>query len=87
MPGESIIHAGERAPVFVEVGIVRYEPREIILGVLGEGGYNEVISELKNGEQVVFSGRFMLDLESGLGEAVLKRLRAGEKYKKTMEMN
>lgn len=87
MPGERIIHAGERALAFVGVGMGKYERGKIILGVQGEGGYNEVISELKNGEQVVISGQFMLDSESSLREAVLKRLRAGEKYKKTMEMN
>ena len=87
VPRESVIHSGERDLVFVEVGKGKYEPREIILGVQGEGGYYEVISGLKNGEQVVISGQFMLDSESSLKEAVLKRLRAREKNKKAMEMN
>lgn len=87
MPGESVIHSGERALAFVEVGIFKYEPGEIILGVLGEGDYYEVISELKDGEQVVISGQFMLDSGSSLREAVLKRLRAGGENKKAMEIN
>ena len=87
VPRESVIHSGERDLVFVEVGKGKYEPGEITLGVQGEGGYYEVISWLKNGKQVVISGQFMLDSESSLREAVLKRLRAREKNKKAMQIN
>ena len=87
VPKESVIHSGERELVFVEVGKGKYDPREITLGVQGEGGYYEVISGLRSGERVVTSGQFMLDSESSLREAVLKRLRARERKKNTMEMN
>ena len=87
VPRESVIHSGERELVFVEVGKGKYDPREITLGVQGEGGYYEVISGLRSGERVVTSGQFMLDSESSLREAVLKRLRARERNKNTMEMN
>lgn len=87
VPRESVIHSGEREIVFVKVGKGKYEPREITLGAQGEGGYYEVISGLKGGEQVVTSGQFMLDSESSLREAVLKRLRAREKKDQVMEMN
>ena len=42
----------------------------------GGDGYYEVIEGVRNGERVVTSGQFMLDSESSLREAVLKRVRA-----------
>jgi len=76
IPAEAVIHSGERQIVFVARGLGKYESREIVTGLLGEGHRTEVVSGLSEGEQVVTSGQFLLDSESQLQEAVQKLLDA-----------
>ncbi|MBW1811091.1 MAG: efflux RND transporter periplasmic adaptor subunit [Deltaproteobacteria bacterium] len=76
IPTEAIIHSGERQIVFVTKKIGRYEPREIVTGLVGDDRRTEVLSGLMAGETVVTSGQFMLDSESQLQEAVQKLLAA-----------
>ena len=73
IPSEAVIHSGERSVVFVSLGNGRFDPREVKLGVSGDEKY-QVLSGLKEGEQVVTSGEFLLDSESRLKEAVGKML-------------
>jgi Cu(I)/Ag(I) efflux system membrane fusion protein/cobalt-zinc-cadmium efflux system membrane fusion protein len=73
IPTEAIIHSGERNIVFVakdELG--KYEPRQVVTGLSGDGHVTEVKSGLKGGETVVVSGQFLLDSESQLQEALQK---------------
>ena len=86
IPKESVIHSGERDIVFISHGKGKFEPREVTLGVSGEGGYYEVLEGLTGTEEVVTSGQFMLDSESSLREAVRKRLRAMKDKTKSMNM-
>lgn len=74
VPTESILHSGERQLVFVSIGDGRYEPREIVTGLSGDGHMTEVLSGLEEHEVVVTSGQFLLDSESQLQEAVAKLL-------------
>ena len=87
IPKESVIHSGERDIVFISLGDGKFEPREISLGVSGEGGYYEVITGLIGNEMVVTSGQFLLDSESSLREAVRKRLRAMKEKSDKTKMN
>ena len=75
VPAEAILDSGEKQIVFIALGKGRFEPREVKLGVEGDGGWREVISGLKGGEEVVTSAQFLLDSESRIREAIAKMLR------------
>ena len=72
IPTEAIIHSGERQLVFVTPKTGKYQPREIVTGLVGDGHITEVLAGLEEGETVVTSGQFLLDSESQLQEAVRK---------------
>jgi RND family efflux transporter MFP subunit len=72
IPTEAIIRTGERQLVFVTHQLGKFEPREIITGLVGNGHRTEVLSGLSAGETVVTSGQFLLDSESQLQEALAK---------------
>lgn len=74
IPTEAVLHSGQRQLVFVAKGNGRYEPREIVTGLSGDGHITEVLSGLSENETVVTSGQFLLDSESQLQEAVEKML-------------
>lgn len=76
IPTESIIHSGERQIVFVTKELGKYESREVVTGLVGDGHRTQVLSGLSEGENVVTSGQFLLDSESQLQEAVQKLLEA-----------
>jgi Cu(I)/Ag(I) efflux system membrane fusion protein/cobalt-zinc-cadmium efflux system membrane fusion protein len=79
IPTEAILDSGRRKIVFASVGDGRFEPREIVTGLVGDRHMTEVLSGLEEGEEVVVSGQFLLDSESQLQEAIRKMLdrRAG----------
>ena len=76
IPTEAIIHSGERQIVFIAGEIGKYEAREIVTGLVGDGHLTEVLSGLSQDDMVVTSGQFLLDSESQLQEAVQKLLAA-----------
>ncbi len=76
VPSEAIIHSGQRRLVFVVRDYGRYQPREIVIGLVGDNHRTEVVEGLTEGERVVVSGQFLLDSESQLQEAVAKLLEA-----------
>ena len=69
VPSDAVLDTGLKQHVFIALGQGRFEPREVKLGVLGNG-MREVLSGLKGGEEVVTSAQFMLDSESRFREAV-----------------
>lgn len=75
VPSEAVLDSGEKQIVFIALGKGRFEPREVKLGVEGDGGWREVTSGLKGGEEVVTSAQFLLDSESRTREAIAKMLR------------
>lgn len=76
IPTEAIIHSGERQIVFITSQIGKYQAREIVTGLVGDGHLTEVLSGLSQGDVVVTSGQFLLDSEAQLQEAVQKLLAA-----------
>jgi Cu(I)/Ag(I) efflux system membrane fusion protein/cobalt-zinc-cadmium efflux system membrane fusion protein len=76
-PATAVIDTGERQVVFVTRDGGKFEPRQIRIGLRGEGDVLQILSGLAPGEQVVVSGQFMLDSESRLREATLKMLEPG----------
>jgi Cu(I)/Ag(I) efflux system membrane fusion protein len=64
VPAEAVIRTGTRAVAIVRSGGV-FQPREVKLGVdLGE--QMEVVDGLREGDEVVVSGQFLIDSESRL---------------------
>jgi RND family efflux transporter MFP subunit len=71
VPSEAVLDTGLKQHVFIALGGGRFEPREVKLGVYGNGNQDrEVLSGLKGGEDVVVSAQFLLDSESRFREAV-----------------
>ncbi|MHB9071942.1 MAG: efflux RND transporter periplasmic adaptor subunit [Desulfobaccales bacterium] len=85
VPPEAVLDSGEKHLVFIALGKGQFEPREIKVGMEGEGEWREVLSGLNGGEEVVISAQFLLDSESRIREAVRKMTMApvtgGEKGK------
>jgi multidrug efflux pump subunit AcrA (membrane-fusion protein) len=82
VPTEAVIHSGERRIVFVVKGYGKYEPREVVTGLVADNNRTEILEGLTKGEEVVVSGQFLLDSESQLQEAVSKLLEARLQAKK-----
>ena len=71
VPTEAVLDTGLKQHVFIALGGGKFEPREVKLGVYGDGNnYREVLSGLNGGEEVVTSAQFLLDSESRFREAV-----------------
>lgn len=77
IPRSAILHSGERNLVFVDLGEGRFDPREVKLGVTGEGDIVQVVDGVSPGESVVTQAQFMLDSESRIQEAIGKFLKRG----------
>lgn len=78
IPQEAVIDSGVRKIVFVSLGEGRFEGREVQIGIEGDGNEFEVLSGLKDGEEIVLSAQFLLDSESRLREAIQKMLEIPE---------
>ncbi|MEW6107552.1 MAG: efflux RND transporter periplasmic adaptor subunit [Nitrospirota bacterium] len=65
IPDDAVIDTGTRQIVYVDKGDGYFEPREVMLGVRGEG-FREVIMGLKAGEKVASSATFLIDSEAQL---------------------
>jgi multidrug efflux pump subunit AcrA (membrane-fusion protein) len=76
IPTEAVIRSGTRNVAVVALGEGQFEPRDIELGLDSGDGWLEVLSGLKDGEDVVVSSQFLIDSESNLQEAVQKLLAA-----------
>jgi Cu(I)/Ag(I) efflux system membrane fusion protein/cobalt-zinc-cadmium efflux system membrane fusion protein len=75
VPEDAVIRTGERDLVFLDLGEGRFLPREVELGMKGEGVY-AVKRGLVGDEKVVVSAQFLLDSESRLQEFI-RKLMAG----------
>ena len=70
VPGEAILRSGNRDIVFVQAAAGTFEPREVGLGLQGDGRMTEIRSGLQAGDEIVLSGQFLIDSESQLQEAL-----------------
>jgi len=66
---DAVLRTGERTIVFVEVGVGRYEMRDVRPGIEADGR-TQILSGLAAGERVVARAAFMLDAESRLMESM-----------------
>ncbi len=69
VPNSAVLDSGTRQIVLVRRGEGLFEPREVKLGMRGDG-YVEVIEGIKQGEDVVVSANFLIDAESNLRAAL-----------------
>jgi Cu(I)/Ag(I) efflux system membrane fusion protein len=69
VPVSAVIDSGTRQILLVQIREGRFEPREVKTGARSDT-YIEVLSGLKEGEQVVVAANFLIDAESNLKAAV-----------------
>ncbi len=69
IPDSALIDTGLRRIVFVDLGGGRLEPREVAVGVRGDGKA-QILSGVKEGERVAVRANFLLDSESRLRAAL-----------------
>jgi RND family efflux transporter MFP subunit len=75
IPDSALIETGVRQIVFVDAGDGSFEPREVKVGVRGDGKA-QILSGVKAGENVAVGANFLLDSESKL-RAALTRMTGG----------
>lgn len=69
IPESAVLDSGTRRIVLIELGGGVFEPREVELGLRGDG-YVEVLGGVENGERVVVNGNFLIDAESNFKAAL-----------------
>lgn len=69
VPLSALIDSGNRQVVLVDRGEGRFEPRQVKVGVRGEG-FVEIKEGVKLGENVVVAANFLIDAESNLKAAL-----------------
>ena len=72
VPREAIIDTGTRQVAFVVLSQGRFAPRNIRMGLVGDDDRVEILDGLKEGETIVTSGQFLLDVSSRTTEALQK---------------
>jgi Cu(I)/Ag(I) efflux system membrane fusion protein/cobalt-zinc-cadmium efflux system membrane fusion protein len=77
VPDEAVLRSGRRSLVIVALGDGRFAPREVTPGLESGDGLLEVRAGLRESEEIVTSGQFLIDSESRLREAVQKLLEPG----------
>lgn len=65
VPDSAVINTGSRQLVYVDKGDGYFEPREVKLGVKGEG-LSEILSGVQAGEKVASAATFLIDSEARL---------------------
>ncbi len=74
VPDDAVIDTGERQVVLLDRGEGRFEPKEVKVGVRGEG-FTEIRDGVSAGDRVVTAANFLIDAESNL-KAALQSLAA-----------
>ena len=72
IPREAVIDTGTRQIVFVVESQGHFDPREVRMGLVGDGDKAEILDGIAPGETVVTSGQFLMDVESRTTEAIDK---------------
>lgn len=84
VPDSALIDTGVRKIAFVEVSQGTFEPREVKVGVRGEGRA-QIVSGIRAGEKVVVKANFLLDSESRLRAALTKMSGAAQPQPKIQQ--
>ncbi|MBN8956658.1 MAG: efflux RND transporter periplasmic adaptor subunit [Rhizobiales bacterium] len=69
VPDSAVIDSGTRQVVILDKGDGRFEPREVTLGVRGEG-FVEIRKGVTESDRVVIAANFLIDAESNLKAAL-----------------
>jgi len=77
VPTTAVLRTGRRNVVIVSLGEGRFAPREVTLGMSGDGWY-QVLDGLQDGDRVVTSSQFLIDSEANLREAIQRMAETGE---------
>jgi multidrug efflux pump subunit AcrA (membrane-fusion protein) len=72
VPREAVIDTGTRQIAFAVGPKGEFEPRDVVMGLSGDGDLVQILSGLKEGETVVTSGQFLLEATSRTNEALAK---------------
>jgi Cu(I)/Ag(I) efflux system membrane fusion protein/cobalt-zinc-cadmium efflux system membrane fusion protein len=72
VPREAVIDTGTRQIVFVVQSEGHFDPRIVHMGLSGDNDQVQILDGLKEGEAVVTSGQFLLDVTSRTQEALEK---------------
>ncbi len=76
VPDSAVIDTGDRQVVIIDRGEGSFEPRDVKIGMRGQG-MTEIMEGVSAGDRVVVSANFLIDAESNL-RAALSALEAGE---------
>lgn len=71
VPSESVVRSGLREQVYVLRAPGKFEPRDVKIGVSGEG-WTEILQGVDPGDEIVSSAQFLIDSESSLRESAAK---------------
>ncbi len=69
VPNSAVIDTGDRQVVIVDRGEGSFEPRDVKIGMRGEG-MTEIMEGIAEGDRVVVSANFLIDAESNLKAAL-----------------
>ncbi|MET3354217.1 efflux RND transporter periplasmic adaptor subunit [Xanthobacter autotrophicus] len=69
VPDSAVIDTGTRQVVIIDRGEGRFEPREVKIGLRGEG-FTEIREGIAEGDRVVVAANFLIDAESNLKAAL-----------------
>ena len=71
IPVDALIATGERTSVIKALGEGRFQPVDVVIGA-ARAGRVEILDGLKEGDEVVVSGQFLIDSESSLQASFLR---------------
>jgi Cu(I)/Ag(I) efflux system membrane fusion protein len=69
VPDSAVIDTGTRQVVIIDRGEGRFEPRDVKVGLRGEG-FTEIREGIAEGDRVVVAANFLIDAESNLKAAL-----------------
>ncbi|RJT27239.1 efflux RND transporter periplasmic adaptor subunit [Mesorhizobium waimense] len=69
VPDSAVIDTGDRQVVIVDKGEGSFEPRDVKIGLRGEG-MTEIMDGIAEGERIAVSANFLIDAESNLKAAL-----------------
>lgn len=72
VPREAVIDTGTRQIVFTTHDPGHFDPHEVHMGLTGDNDQVQILDGLKEGDTVVTSGQFLLDVTSRTNEAIEK---------------